>query len=159
MACGQSTYFLVARSGSRLVEEHLAVGPLRGRLPIPVPEPAHIETAVVGTPVADDGAMPDDAIPHGGPFAADAVQGTGVRPSGRLAGAASTISGRLQAHPRRTIFIVSVLPSPLTTLTTVGAATVGIPFRTFFAAALAGFLVLSSVLAFAGQAILAVLHL
>ena len=69
MACGQSTYFLVARSGSRLVEEHLAVGPLRGRLPIPVPEPAHIETTPWSGPsVADDGAMPDDAIPHGGPF-------------------------------------------------------------------------------------------
>ena len=142
MACGQSTYFLVARSGSRLVEEHLAVGPLRGRLPIPVPEPAHIETAVVG-PGRWIGAM--QRYSPWRTVCGRCRAGDRRRPSGRLAGAASTISGRLQAHPRRTIFIVSVLPSPLTTLTTVGAATVGIPFRTFFAAALAGFLVLSSV--------------
>ena len=54
---------------------------------------------------------------------------------------------------------MSIVPSPLTTLTTVSAAGAGVPFRTFFLAALAGFLILSSVLAFAGQAILAFFRL
>jgi len=137
MACGQSSYFLIVQRGSKRVLERLSVGPLKGHVPIPTAAPDGA-TSVVPDPSLKE---PEIEVP--------------TAPSqGRLATAAASIQGRLRAHPRRTVFAVSVLPSPLTTLTTVGAASASVPFRIFFGAALAGFLVLSSVLAFAGQAIL-----
>jgi hypothetical protein len=187
MACGQSSYFLVVRSGSRYVIEHLNVGPLKGHLPIPVP-PAEVAGAAVGIPAEEVGVVvslpsPDEPVAAPGaadpttasaaadpstaattadPTATTTADPTTTRGGGgrdRLAGAAATISSRIRTHPRRTMFLVSVIPSPLTTLATVTAAASGVPFREFFVAAFAGFLVLSSVLAIAGQAILSFLHL
>jgi hypothetical protein len=185
MACGQSSYFLVVRSGSRYVIEHLNVGPLKGHLPIPMPS-AEVAGAAVGIPAEDTNVgislpSPDDpadatrdpdpltraeATRAGG---TDQEAGAGVDAgtatpgsSGgrqRFAAAASTISNRVKSHPRRTMFLVSVIPSPLTTLATVTAAASGVPFRIFFVSAFAGFLVLSSTLAIAGQAILTFLRL
>lgn len=167
MACGQSSYFLVVRSGSRYVVDHLNVGPLKGHLPFPVPP---VEAAVAGAEIEISVPSPDEmadspaerVVLPAGTDAGAATPGTvGISGTGkeRLANAAASIEGRMRSHPRRTMFLVSVIPSPLTTLATVTAAASGVPFRIFFFASFAGFLVMSSVLAFAGQAILAFLHL
>jgi membrane protein DedA with SNARE-associated domain len=164
MALGQTSYFLVVRSGSRYVVEHLNVGPLKGHLPIPM---APVETAVADVDIGISVPSPDEptdtasgeAIVVAPTTVAGTASASGSGRSERLARAAASIGERMRSHPRRTMFLVSVIPSPLTTLATVTAAASGVPFRIFFAASFAGFLVMSSVLAFAGQAILAVLHL
>jgi membrane protein DedA with SNARE-associated domain len=135
MTLGQSSYFVVTRSGERLIDRHIPPGRLREHLPFLVPAPA--------------------GDPGGGAEPAEAD----ARDGGRLARASASVKRRLQAHPRATIVAVSTVPSPLTTITTVAAASAGVPFRTFFLAALTGFLILSTVLAIAGQAILTILHL
>ena len=58
---------------------------------------------------------------------------------------------------QRTIFLVSVVPSPLTTFGTVAAAEERVEFRRFFLASLAGFLVMTGALVIAGKGILAAL--
>lgn len=135
MALGQSSYFTVTRSGERLIDRHIPPGRLREHLPFLVPASAGDPGGAAGTAEADG---------HDG---------------GRLAQASASVKRRLQAHPRATIVAVSTVPSPLTTITTVAAASTGVPFRTFFLAALTGFLILSTVLAVAGQAILTILDL
>src|SRR5262245_6324075 len=128
MALGQSSYFTASRSGERIAQEH------RGSGEAPADPAVDVEVAQVG-------------------------RSRRLIASGRqrAARAGATIAHRMRSRPGRTIFALSVLPSPLTTLGTVTAASAGVPFRQFFVASLAGFLVLSAVLAFAGQAILAAL--
>jgi hypothetical protein len=58
---------------------------------------------------------------------------------------------------QRILFLLCVLPNPLTTFATVSAASSGLPFGRFFAASPAGFLVLAPALAIAGGGILAAL--
>jgi hypothetical protein len=91
--------------------------------------------------------------------------GAGGRPSSRvvarsralLESGRAAVTRRMATHPQRILFLVCVLPNPLTTFATVSAASSGVPFGRFFTASLAGFLVLSTALAVAGQGILAIL--
>ena len=53
---------------------------------------------------------------------------------------------------------MSIIPSPLTTLATLTAAMSGVPYLRYFVPLLAGFLLLSSVLATSGRGILTVLQ-
>jgi len=68
-----------------------------------------------------------------------------------LARGRERIQRRMADHPRQTIFMVAVIPSPLTTFATVTASATGIPFRRFITASLAGFLVLTTVLVLIGR--------
>ncbi len=65
----------------------------------------------------------------------------------------------MDKHPRRMVFLLSIFPNPLTTFTTITASSSGIWFESFFMAALAGFLVWTTLLAVAGQGILIALGL
>lgn len=71
--------------------------------------------------------------------------------------AKDAIARLMRTHPMRAIFLVSLVPTTLTTFASATAGAMGIGFRTFIAASLGGFLVLSTVLAVLGQAILAAL--
>ena len=62
------------------------------------------------------------------------------------------------ASNARIIFGLSVIPNPLTTFATVTASAVGVSFTHFFAASLAGFLVLTSALVILGQGMLQALR-
>jgi membrane protein DedA with SNARE-associated domain len=64
------------------------------------------------------------------------------------------VSRLMHTHPQSTIFLLSVVPNPLTTFATVTASAAGVEFVRFFAASLAGFLVLTTALAVLGQGLL-----
>jgi membrane protein DedA with SNARE-associated domain len=64
---------------------------------------------------------------------------------------------RMTDHPQRIVFVLCMLPNPLTTFATVSAAATGVAFSRFFAASLAGFLVLCTALVIAGQGLLTLL--
>jgi hypothetical protein len=76
---------------------------------------------------------------------------------GLLARGEALVKERMTVHPQRIVFVLCVLPNPLTTFATVSAAATGVPFSRFFVASLGGFLVLTVALVVAGQAILAAL--
>jgi hypothetical protein len=145
MALGQTSFFIAARSGEGFV---------RGRVGgastaetgggAPADEPSRATDGAAAEPAAES--------PSG---ARRFLRGGRAR----LARAGTSIGHRIATAPRRTIFLASVLPSPLTTLATVAAASVGVAFRTFFVTALAGFLVFSSVLAILGQSLIALFHM
>jgi membrane protein DedA with SNARE-associated domain len=152
MALGQSSYFMITRSGERFIDRHIPPGRLREHLPFLVAPSAGEPDGPAGTLEAADEAGDGDPVPGTGDPDATAAGGRG-----KLARAGASVKRRLQAHPRATIVAVSTFPSPLTTITTVAAASIGVPFRTFFLAALTGFLILSTVLVVAGQVILSIL--
>ena len=81
-----------------------------------------------------------------------------VRSQALLMRGRSSVSHRMVTHPRRIIFGLSVIPNPLTTFATVTASAVGVSFTHFFAASLAGFLVLTSALVILGQGMLQALR-
>jgi hypothetical protein len=60
----------------------------------------------------------------------------------------------MHTHPQSTVFALCVIPNPLTTFATVTASAAGVEFVHFFAASLAGFLVLTSALVILGQGLL-----
>ncbi len=74
-----------------------------------------------------------------------------------MARAKDAVARLMTRHPQRTIFMVSVVPSPLTTFGTVAAAEERVEFRRFFLASLAGFVVMTAALVIAGKGILAAL--
>jgi hypothetical protein len=147
MALGQTSFFIAARSGEGFVRSR--VGGESGA------EPGDGGTASVAAPAA--GTAPLVESPPA-PVPASGSRRWLRDGRARLAQAGTTIGHRVAAAPRRTIFLASVLPTPLTTLSTVAAASVGVSFRTFFVTAPAGFLVFSSVLAILGQSLIALLH-
>jgi hypothetical protein len=137
MALGQSSFFVATQLEARRRQEghrHRHHGHLRG--------------PVVGERSTGEGS-----------------EGTGARSSSRvvvrsralLESGRAAVTRRMATHPQRILFVVCVLPNPLTTFATVSAASSGVPFGRFFAASLAGFLVLCAALAVAGQGILAIL--
>jgi len=71
-----------------------------------------------------------------------------------MASATRRIQRQIHEHGMATVFVVSALPSPMTTLTTTAAASSGMSYVRFFAAAFSGFLLLSAILAGVGQALL-----
>jgi uncharacterized membrane protein YdjX (TVP38/TMEM64 family) len=71
---------------------------------------------------------------------------------GRLtARARHAVEHQIHRHGFVTVFVVSALPTPLTTLTTTAAASSGMGYARYFIAAAGGFLVLCAVLAFSGD--------
>jgi membrane protein DedA with SNARE-associated domain len=64
------------------------------------------------------------------------------------------IETQLRRHSMLTVFVVSALPTPMTTLTTTAAASVGMPYARYVVSALAGFLLLAGLLAGIGQVLL-----
>jgi len=144
MALGQSSYFVATRTGARRHAE--ASGHHRLR---------HEDLQGNGAAGASGGS------------GKEASGGTGKRAPNRLVArsrallsrARDAVERRMKTHPQRIIFLLCVVPNPLTTFATVTAASSGVPFRSFVAASLAGFLVLTIALVLAGQSILAALGL
>lgn len=68
--------------------------------------------------------------------------------------AKGAVSRLMHTHPQPTVFVLSVIPNPLTTFATVTAAATGVPYGRFLVASLAGFLVLTSALVILGQGLL-----
>jgi len=73
------------------------------------------------------------------------------RLAGLMGRARDAIERQIGRHGIVTVFTVCALPTPLTTLTTTAAAGSGMGYTRWVTAASAGFLVLSGVLAFAGD--------
>jgi hypothetical protein len=146
MALGQTSFFIAARSGEGFVRGRVGGEPDR--------EPGDEDgRSATESPAATAPSAPASTTAASEPRR---LLRDGRR---RLARAGTTIGHRIAAAPRRTIFLASLVPTPLTTLSTVAAATVGVSFRTFFVTALAGFLVFSSILAILGQSLIALFHL
>jgi hypothetical protein len=74
-----------------------------------------------------------------------------------LAKGKAGVEARMTGHPQRIVFLLCILPNPLTTFATVSAAATGVPFSRFFGASLAGFLVLCLTLVIMGQGLLVLL--
>ncbi|HEY7132419.1 MAG TPA: hypothetical protein VH440_09220 [Candidatus Limnocylindrales bacterium] len=179
MALGQTSIFVAARSGEGFVRSRTGGEPTgeveggAGAEGPGTPPPAAAATAQLAPAAATAQLAPAaTAIPEPARAAVTAeptAQAATESASGarrflrdgraRLARASTSVGNRIASAPRRTIFFASLLPSPLTTLSTVAAASVGVPFRTFFVTALAGFLVFSAVLAILGQSLIALFHL
>jgi hypothetical protein len=139
MAAGQTSYFAAARYGERYASGRIS-------------RFAHLRMPGTTAPTSDVAPVDDDAPTPDVEIIVEGGRSRRLMRGGRerLERAALMIETRMRSHPSGTIFAVSILPSPLTTLATLTAATVGIPFPRYFVPALAGFLVFSSVLAFAG---------
>ena len=130
MVLGQSSYFLATAAA----KSRLAAG-----------ADHHTSTAANGDAVDSDA---DDQIP--------------AQPLSRraryLRAAHERVDTQVRRHGMATVFAVSALPSPFTTLSTTAAASSGMAYTRFFVAAFGGFLVFTSVLALVGQGLLAVLR-
>ncbi len=139
MALGQSSYFIAVRTETRRQAAgsghrwHGRGGGARGD----------------AAPVSSDGEARHEKT--------SAVNGLVARSRELLARGRSVVERRMTDHPRRIIFLLCVVPNPLTTFATVTAASTGVSFSRFFAASLGGFLVLAIALVVAGQGILAAL--
>ncbi len=141
MGLGQSSYFLATREGVHHVAGH------RGRH-------AHADGAA-GPPsgdVAGGGEPPSAAPARVRPWSGIVARSRTLLERGKDA-----VTRLMHVHPQRTIFILSVVPNPLTTFATVTAAALGVRYPRFFAASLAGFILLTSILVIAGQGIIAAL--
>jgi len=100
-----------------------------------------------------DGADADaDSGPTPGPEATSQAEEPQKGRFGRLMDRARhAVEHQIHRHGFVTVFVVSALPTPLTTLTTTAAASSGMGYVRYFVAAAGGFLVLCSVLAFSGE--------
>ena len=72
---------------------------------------------------------------------------------GRMARATARVENGIRRHGIITVFLVTALPSPLTTLTTTVASGSGMGYARWFLAAYAGYLTLCGILAFLGDGI------
>jgi membrane protein DedA with SNARE-associated domain len=142
MAAGQTSYFAAARYGDRFASGRIQKFAHPGGLGMPTAE--------------GDPELPVDAVT---PVVVSRTRRWMRVGRERATRAGTVVASRMRTHPRRTMFAVSVLPSPVTTLATLTAAMTGIPFLRFFVPAAAGFLVFSSVLAAGGRGLIAALNL
>jgi len=137
MGLGQSSYFLAVQLERRRAQDghgHRRHGHLR-------------------VPVGDDvAAQVGSGAPRSKSPNRIVARSRALLDAGREA-----VTKRMTTHPQRILFLLCLVPNPLTTFATVSAASSGVPFGRFFAASLAGFLVLATALAIAGQGILAAL--
>lgn len=133
MALGQSSYFVATRTG----KEHHA--DRHGR------DAGH-EPGGSDPGGRDEPATVDAAAAHARPPSGIARRSRALLERGREA-----VARRMQHHPQRIIFLLSLVPNPLTTFATVTAAATNVPFTRFFAASFAGFLALTIALVIAGQ--------
>ena len=81
--------------------------------------------------------------------------GTDERPDpGRLrralARARDLVARMLHTHPGPTVFVVSLVPNPLTSFASASAGAEGVAFRRFFVASTAGFIIFSGLLVLLG---------
>ena len=146
MTLGQASYFLATRSGGRRIHRRHPGRP-------------HAEGAAGsdGSGATDAAVATSAATEPSYARAADGSRGLVGRVRRLTARAKDAVARLMTQHPQRTIFLVSVVPSPLTTFGTVAAAEEQVEFRTFFTASLAGFLVLTAALVIAGKGILVAL--
>ncbi len=121
MVIGQSSYFFAARAAGH-------------RLATTAPRDA--EQAGDGSSGAPAEPMPTEAT---------------SRRARTWAAAKEGVSRQVQKHGIVTVFAVTALPTPLTTLTTSTAAASGMRYPIFFGSALSGFLLWCSILALFGQ--------
>ena len=136
MALGQSSYFVATRTG----KEHHADRHGRDT----APQPGDSDPGGEDEPATVDAAAAPFRPPGG-----IAARSRALLDRGR-----EVVARRMQHHPQRIIFLLSLVPNPLTTFATVTAAATNVPFIRFFAASLAGFLALTIALVVAGQGIL-----
>lgn len=136
MALGQSSYFVATRIEARRHQRHHGHG-------------THgLHAGATAATQANEGV--------GGSRQPNKVV---ARSRAMLAGGQAAVERRMASHPKRILFLLCVVPNPLTTFATVTAASTSVPFASFFVASLAGFTVLTVALAVAGQAILGALGL
>jgi hypothetical protein len=131
MAAGQSSYFLAARAAMRRHER--SAGTAGSGQPDPV-------TPEVADPPVALGAAVDD--------------GVGEETKGVLARTRERVQRRVVAHATGTAFLVSMIPSPLTTLATTASAAAGTPYAGWIAPTLGGYLTFCAILAVVGQGLL-----
>jgi membrane protein DedA with SNARE-associated domain len=155
MVCGQTSWFLAARAGSQRVRAHheaapaavdAAPAPSRSSadpMPPPAPPGGQPATGQISAAAGSEAAVAS---------AAPAV-GRRARLAARTARARQRTEARLREHALSTIWLVAMVPSPLTSITTSSAGAIGVPFRRFLAGAFGGFLTLSAVLALLGAAV------
>ncbi|MDH4141987.1 MAG: hypothetical protein OEV61_05190 [Chloroflexota bacterium] len=142
MALGQSSYFVATRAGKHHHEKVRDGDRASGRH-----HDDDAATTVAG--VASAGRDPSEPPGSGGRSTRLVT-----RARSAMSRAREYVERRMHRHPQRTVFALSLIPNPLTTFATVTAAAIGMEYGRFFAASLAGFLVLTSVLVIAGQGIL-----
>jgi hypothetical protein len=150
MVLGQTSYFVAARR----VAQRLAHDEAAGAGPTPVADPG-AATAVAPDP-APSAALVEELAEDPGAGAGSAA-GPDAEPAatpGRLTRARVVVERRVRTHAMATVFVVSALPSPLTTLATSAAAATGLPYLRFLPASFAGFLVLTTILVLFGQGLL-----
>jgi uncharacterized membrane protein YdjX (TVP38/TMEM64 family) len=146
MGLGQASYFLATRAGNRRLHRRH-----RGR------HQAAEDTRPDSPGTTDAAARAGAAVDADGSKATGSSRGLVGWARRLMARAKDTVARLMTRHPQRTIFLVSVVPSPLTTFGTVAAADERVEFRSFFVASLAGFLVMTTALVVAGKGILAAL--
>jgi membrane protein DedA with SNARE-associated domain len=128
MTLGQSSYFLASRTATARIHER--------------------HEHDLGNEKADQaGHDPPEAAPQPPSRRAEWMERSKAR-----------VEAQLERHSMATVFVVSALPTPLTTVTTTAAASLGMSYARYAPAALAGFLVLSGALAGIGQATLQTLR-
>ena len=139
MALGQTSYFLVTRRAVR------SLGSTPGEPGDGVAEPGP----------ADADAGVDAALEKepGGDPGADGEAG-GEAP-GRVARARRRVVVGVRRHTFPTVFLVSLVPSPATTVATSAAASVGVSYGRWLVPALSGYLVFAGILSLVGQGLLA----
>lgn len=130
MVIGQTSYFVATRARVRRSEQ-MSVSPSRG-----------------------ESASEEKSAPEPEDESATAPAEQLGRRQRYMASATRRIQRQIHEHGMATVFVVSALPSPMTTLTTTAAASSGMSYVRFFAAAFSGFLLLSAILAGVGQALL-----
>jgi membrane protein DedA with SNARE-associated domain len=84
---------------------------------------------------------------------ASSLQAEPASPTSRRARAMEWVRSLIRAHGFVTILGLSIVPTPLTTLATVTAGAMGMGFRRFSIASLAGRMILAFALAYLGNAI------
>ncbi len=152
MALGKTSYYVTARLGERRL--HAGDHPVAGAAavdrapPVAAPAPSSDGAALVAGRVTGD---TEQSVTD----AAGTPDGIVGRSRRQMARARDWVSRNMRGHPVRTVFLLSIVPSPLTTVAAAYAGALDIGFRRFFVASLAGFLVLTVLLVIAGRTILA----
>ncbi len=132
MVLGQSSYFAATRAALR----RQARAGLQGD---PGAEPASPEPAPAEPVPA--GPEPDEGGPAGG------------GPRAFLTRMKDGVEGRVRRHATSTAFLVSALPSPMTTVATTASASAGTAYAKWVVPTFCGYLVFVSILAGVGQAL------
>jgi membrane protein DedA with SNARE-associated domain len=131
MVLGQTSYFLAARTATRRIEHAEEA------------KSAEAKSAEASKSAESEAteAKPAEAEPTG-------------RRARYMASAKRRIELQIHNHGMATMFLVTALPSPVTTLATTAAAGEGMSYARFFPAAFGGYLTLCAVLALIGEGLI-----